>query len=66
MERFGRRMPLIVGGLWQGAWLLVFASVGSTRDPTVDQGAAKVMIVSGCLCNSHTTDFVERVLTYAV
>lgn len=32
MERFGRRWPLIIGGLWQSAWLFAYASVGVTHD----------------------------------
>ena len=28
MEKFGRRLPLIYGGLWQAAWLFVFAAAG--------------------------------------
>lgn len=41
MERFGRRKPLMIGGLWQGAWLLVFASVGTALDPTTNKAAAQ-------------------------
>jgi SP family sugar:H+ symporter-like MFS transporter len=32
MERFGRRWPLIIGGLWQAAWLFAYASVGVIYD----------------------------------
>jgi len=49
MEKFGRRWPLIVGGLWQGAWLLVFATVGTVSDPETNRTTGTVMIVSGCL-----------------
>jgi SP family sugar:H+ symporter-like MFS transporter len=38
---------LIIGGIWQSAWLFIFASIGVTKDPTTDPGAAKVMICSG-------------------
>jgi SP family sugar:H+ symporter-like MFS transporter len=48
MERYGRRNPLIIGGLWQSAWFFVYASVGVTHDPTTSPGAAKVMICSAC------------------
>ncbi|KAJ8090320.1 hypothetical protein PM082_018916 [Marasmius tenuissimus] len=49
MEKFGRRVPLIVGGLWQSAWLFVFAAAGVARDPTADPNIGKLMIVSACL-----------------
>ncbi|GAA5914769.1 sugar porter family MFS transporter [Sporobolomyces salmoneus] len=49
MERFGRRTPLIIGGLWQSAWLFVYAIAGTVRDPITDQGIGKLMIVSTCL-----------------
>jgi len=49
MERFGRRWPLMIGGIWQGIWLLIFASVGTTHDPAEDKWAGQLMIVSGCL-----------------
>lgn len=31
MERFGRRMPLIIGGLMQSVWLFVYATAGTAR-----------------------------------
>lgn len=37
MERFGRRWPLIIGGLWQSAWLFVFAAIGTAKDPSEDK-----------------------------
>ncbi|KAF7970911.1 hypothetical protein HWV62_22608 [Athelia sp. TMB] len=49
MERFGRRMPLIIGGLWQAAWLFVFAAAGTAKDPTTSPGTGKLMIVSACM-----------------
>jgi len=49
MEKFGRRRPLIVGGLWQSAWLFVFASAGTAKDPTTNPNIGKLMIVSACL-----------------
>ncbi|GAA5928840.1 sugar porter family MFS transporter [Sporobolomyces koalae] len=49
MERFGRRTPLIIGGLWQSAWLFVYAAAGTARDPLVDKGIGKLMIVATCL-----------------
>lgn len=56
MERFGRRNPLIIGGIsfesryrlahtnlsplgiWQSAWLFVFAAAGVAKDPTENKG----------------------------
>ncbi|TFY58067.1 hypothetical protein EVG20_g8297 [Dentipellis fragilis] len=49
MERFGRRYPLIIGGLWQSAWLFVFASAGTAKVPQDNPGIGKLMIVSACL-----------------
>lgn len=49
MERFGRRWPLIIGGLWQSAWLFVFAAAGTAKDPATNQGIGNLMIVSACL-----------------
>ncbi|KZP22723.1 general substrate transporter [Athelia psychrophila] len=49
MEHFGRRKPLIIGGLWQSAWLFVFAAAGTAKDPTTSPSTGKLMIVSACL-----------------
>ncbi|OAX39836.1 general substrate transporter [Rhizopogon vinicolor AM-OR11-026] len=49
LERFGRRKPLIIGGIWQSAWLFVFASAGTAVDPTTHAGIGKLMIVSACM-----------------
>jgi len=49
MEKFGRRYPLIIGGIWQSAWLFVFAAAGTAKDPSTDQGIGTLMIVSACL-----------------
>ncbi|KAI0764259.1 general substrate transporter [Trametes elegans] len=49
MERFGRRNPLIIGGIWQSIWLFVFAAAGTAKDPKTDEGIGKLMIVSACL-----------------
>lgn len=48
IERFGRRKPLIYGGIWQAAWLIVFAVVGSQCD-TSKQSIGAVLIVSACM-----------------
>lgn len=39
--QFGRRWPLILGGLWQSIWLFVFAAAGTAKDPTEDQAIGK-------------------------
>ena len=49
MEHYGRRVPLIIGGVWQSMWLFVFAAAGTAKDPTTDEGIGKLMIVSACL-----------------
>lgn len=41
MERFGRRMPLILGGIWQSAWLFVFAAAGTAKNPETNTGIGK-------------------------
>jgi len=46
MEHFGRRKPLIVGGLWQSLWLFVFAAAGTAKDPATSKGIGNLMIVS--------------------
>jgi MFS transporter, SP family, sugar:H+ symporter len=33
MQRYGRRLPLIVGGAWQSAWLFIFAAIGTALNP---------------------------------
>lgn len=48
-EKFGRRWPLIIGGLWQTAWLLIFASVGTAINPEGSSTSGIVMIVSACM-----------------
>lgn len=49
MEHFGRRWPLIIGGVWQAIWLFIFASVGTARDPENDQQIGALMVASACL-----------------
>ncbi|KAI0721758.1 general substrate transporter [Fomitopsis betulina] len=49
METFGRRKPLIIGGIWQSAWLFVFAAAGTAKDPSTNEGIGKLMIVSACM-----------------
>lgn len=48
MEHFGRRKPLIIGGIWQSIWLFVFAGVG-TGSSTSKESTGDVLIVSACL-----------------
>ncbi|KAK5168893.1 hexose transporter hxt5 [Saxophila tyrrhenica] len=49
VERVGRRIPLIVGAIWQAFWLLIFASVGTALPPQDNPIAGKVMIASACM-----------------
>ncbi|KAG7087320.1 hypothetical protein E1B28_013297 [Marasmius oreades] len=49
MEKYGRRIPLIVGGIWQSAWLFIFAAAGTAVDPKTNPAVGKLMIVSACL-----------------
>lgn len=49
IERFGRRIPLVVGACWQAAWLLIFAAVGIARPPDQYDSSGIVMIVAACL-----------------
>ncbi|KAL2680351.1 hypothetical protein Neosp_007948 [[Neocosmospora] mangrovei] len=48
-ERVGRRWPLFLGALWQTAWLIVFASVGTAINPEGNSAVGKAMIVSACM-----------------
>ncbi|KAF2835118.1 general substrate transporter [Patellaria atrata CBS 101060] len=49
VERLGRRIPMIVGAVWQSVWLLIFASVGVARPPTEYKSSGIIMIVSACM-----------------
>ena len=49
IERVGRRVPLVVGGLWQAVWLLIFAVIGMVRPPTEYTSSGIVMIVCACM-----------------
>ncbi|GAA5926007.1 hypothetical protein JCM1841_006787 [Sporobolomyces salmonicolor] len=48
MERFGRRKPLIIGGVWQSCWLIVYAAAGTAQTPEGHQGIGNLMIISSC------------------
>ena len=48
-ERYGRRKPLIVGGLWQSLWLFAYAIAGTIKDPRESEGVGNFMIVATCL-----------------
>lgn len=39
--QFGRRRPLILGGIWQSLWLFVFAAAGTAKDPIENPGLGK-------------------------
>ena len=49
VERFGRRWPLFVGALWQAAWLIVFASVGTANGGMPGAVGGIIMIVAACM-----------------
>lgn len=49
MERFGRRIPLIIGGVWMSMWLFVFGAAGVAGNPESNQGIGTLMIVATCL-----------------
>ncbi|KAJ3476036.1 hypothetical protein NLI96_g11437 [Meripilus lineatus] len=49
MEKYGRRLPLIIGAVWQSGWLFVFAAAGTVKDPKTDANIGKLMIISACL-----------------
>lgn len=49
VEKYGRRWPLFLGALWQAAWLLIFASVGTALDPETNKASGIVMIVAACM-----------------
>lgn len=49
VERFGRRIPLIIGASWQAAWLLIFAAIGVALPPQENPVAGTVMIVAACM-----------------
>jgi len=49
MERFGRRWPLIIGGLWQSACLFAFSAIGTALNPETNQSAGYGMIITACL-----------------
>ncbi|KAI5778536.1 general substrate transporter [Geopyxis carbonaria] len=48
IERFGRRRPLIYGGLWQMGWLLIFGAIGSEKDPE-QKSIGGVLILCACM-----------------
>lgn len=49
VERYGRRWPLFLGAIWQAAWLLIFASVGTALPPTENKATGILMIVCACM-----------------
>lgn len=54
-QKFGRRISMIIGGLWMFAWLIVFASLGTFAlypdgdQNNPDSGVGSAMIASACL-----------------
>ncbi|KAF8530164.1 general substrate transporter [Hysterangium stoloniferum] len=49
MERFGRRTPLMLGGIWQSLWLFVFAAAGTAQNPSENKNIGILMILAACL-----------------
>ena len=41
VSQFGRRKPLIIGGLWQSVWLFAFAAAGTAGDPENNEHIGK-------------------------
>lgn len=39
--QYGRRIPLMLGGVWQSAWLFVFAAAGTAKVPQNNPGIGK-------------------------
>jgi SP family sugar:H+ symporter-like MFS transporter len=60
-ERFGRRMPLFYGAVWQTGWLLVFAIMGTVLDPLENRGAGIAMIVAACMFIASFARYVPTV-----
>jgi len=48
MQRFGRRWPLIIGGIGNAVWLIVFAAAGVAVNPEGNPGIAKLLIIAAC------------------
>jgi len=51
LQQFGRRVPLMVGGVWQSAWLFVFAAAGTAKNPTDNPGIGKRMSPADLCCH---------------
>lgn len=49
IERVGRRIPLLIGAIWQACWLLIFAAIGIALPPLENPVAGTVMIVAACM-----------------
>jgi MFS transporter, SP family, sugar:H+ symporter len=49
VEKYGRRWPLFLGALWQMAWMVIFATMGTALDPKNNSTSGIVMIVSACM-----------------
>jgi SP family sugar:H+ symporter-like MFS transporter len=48
IEKYGRRRPLIFGGVWQMIWLIIFGVIGSTKDPN-QKSIGFVLIMAACM-----------------
>ncbi|KAL7793008.1 general substrate transporter [Trichoderma ceciliae] len=49
VDKLGRRWPLILGALWQAAWLLIFASIGTASNYAPSTTFGIIMILSACM-----------------
>jgi len=52
LERFGRRIPLIIGAAWMVVWLLIFGlagTLGGDGSNVTDPAIGKLLIVSACM-----------------
>ncbi|KAH6608489.1 hypothetical protein Trco_001835 [Trichoderma cornu-damae] len=49
VDRLGRRWPLILGALWQTAWLVVFASIGVASNHSHSTTSGIIMVLSACM-----------------
>ncbi|KAE8217770.1 hypothetical protein CF319_g8213 [Tilletia indica] len=48
LERFGRRLPLIFGAIWMAIFLIIYAAIGTSGDPT-ERNTGIGLIITACL-----------------
>jgi hypothetical protein len=65
MEHFGRRKPLIIGGIWQSMWLFIFGAVGTACD-TSNKAVGSAMIVAVSLFEWFLThEWIDKAFAQA-